>query len=677
MFELFRYLPAFAIYLPVGLAFTVADAFALTPSSSELLRSNVSIMLDSAKLDGGESFSKVLLSSPEWQHELLDSGLVSDAAASLRILYGIWKSDPTLASRIVDRQMATACALEGPGRKSGLDEMLPRYAFFTEKWKYGLLNNAYENLSTFERRYLAKGAQWAGLNTLASMEYQNEEVCLPAEKYTGACWYAAYETYSPFGDDIQGPLYYTPFMESWDSYAEIIRKVGGVCGSLSNFGAAAAIANGIPAVTMGEPGHCAYAVMISPGNWQPAYSLTWDRGMHTSFFSNTWGWHMLNTKAQEDMPGMRKSGDLRRLARYEISQKNIKAARETMRSARTSFPLDAANWAESIEILNATVGSEDDWRTLYKDILKHLAPISGEITFYFLKNGIYAKILPQGDRNEALRKNILLSYHQANTDWGLGRWDFGAALKYQLGLLSKDVDKQDAFMAEVFAIYAAKNIFTGDILAAQVERVGADQKRFQNFVATLGKSLASTREGEATDVIDTLAATLLPSAAKRGDKATFQFIGKLTAKNHKPLAISPEKFPGTLLSSGGTFSIQKPGNRWDTPSQHWGVIEEHGGSFHTDTTPATATVQLGDYGKLTGVVIVTRDSNIQRLNGAVLQTSMDGTTWTDVHTFENVSQIQRIDLAGKDISAAYVRVIQPAHGSIHFFKFLVYGHKLN
>lgn len=662
----------------VAAAFTVSSVPA-APASAEILRENISTLLASAKLEGGEKeeFSKAFLGAVEWQHELLDSGPVGDAEASLRILYGIWKSDTSLASRKVDRQMATACALEAPGRKFGLEEMLPRYEFFTEKWKYGLLNTGYAELSVFQRRYLAKGVQHTGLNSLQSMQYQNEEVCLPAEQYTGACWYAAYQLHSPFGDSIHGPQYYTPFMESWDNYAEVIKNVGGVCGSLSNFGASAAIANGIPAVTMGEPGHCAYAVMTSQGNWQPAYSLSWKRGMHTSFFGNTWGWHMLNTKAQEDPAAMAQSGDLRRLARYELAQKNVALARETIRKARTSFPLDAPNWAESIAILTESGGNDADWQTLYKDLIKTLAPVSGEIAFHFLKSDIYAKILPQGGEKEELRKNILLSFHQASTDWGLGRWDFGAALKAQLDLLSADMEKQDAFMAEVFAVHAAKNIFTGEILAAQVEREGEDEKRFQRFVAIIGKSLERTRDGEATDVIDTLAAKLLPSAAERGDKATFQFIGKLTAKNHEPLAINPEKFPGTLLSSGGTFSIQKPGNRWDNPSQHWGVIEEHGGDFHTDTTPAIATVQLGDFGKLTGVVIVTRGGNIGRLNGAVLQTSMDGTAWTDVHIFTNVSQIQRIDLAEKDITAAYVRVMQPAHGSLHFHKFLVYGQKQN
>ena len=169
----------------------------------------------------------------------------------------------------------------------------------------------------------------------------------------------------------------------------------------------------------------------------------------------------------------------------------------------------------------------------------------------------------------------------------------------------------------------------------------------------------------------------MPDAATRGDKEIFQYIGKLTAANYEAYPISPKPFPGMLLSSGGTFGIQKPGNRWDVPSRHWGVIEEYGGDFHTDTMPATATVQLGNYGRLSGVVIVTRGGNVGRLQGAVLEVSIDGENWTAVHSFDKVSQVNRIDLSDQKIDAGYVRVLHPTGPHLHFHKFLIYGDKKN
>lgn len=37
---------------------------------------------------------------------------------------------------------------------------------------------------------------------------------------------------------------------------------------------------------MGEPGHCAYTVRVARGQWKPAYSLSWKRGVHVRFYDS-------------------------------------------------------------------------------------------------------------------------------------------------------------------------------------------------------------------------------------------------------------------------------------------------------------------------------------------------------------------------------------------------------
>ncbi len=670
-------MPPSRILTPVLIALSSLLTWAV-PSANDLLKRKTGEIITEAKLDPKGKFAKALLASTEWQHEFLDSGPVEDPAKALKVLAEIWESDPALASDAIDRGMATACALESPRRKWTLTEVLPRYRFFTDKWDQGLLNMMYRDLSVFERRYLARGVQHTRFNTLASMQYHNDEVCLPSDKYTGACWYARWILHNPFGDSIHGPHYYAPFNNSWDNYAEIVRNVGGVCGSLSNFGAAAALANGIPAVTMGEPGHCAYAVMTKPGQWQPAYSLSWKRSTHTSFHGTSWGWHILVTTAQQDLEATRTSGDYRRLARHYSQKNNFTKAREVIALARQKQPAAWANWTLSAELLEKGKTIPADWKKLHADVLSHLAPLGGEIAFHFLHKHVYPKILDPKDLRQI--QKVLVSAHQALDGWGLGRWDFQRTLKDQLGLLGSDISAQDHFMAGLFAIHAEKNTFTADILGLQLERTKGDQKRFHAFINSIRKSLAkgsTSNTDQYKNVISTLARSVLPKAAAAGDKATFQAIGKLTAGVFDKNSVTPEKFPGILLSSGGTFAIQQPGNRWDDPSRHWGVIEEHGGDFHTNITPATATIQLGNYGDLTGVVLVTRNGQFARLVNAVLQTSIDGKEWTDVHTFKQHGRIHRIDLRGKKISAGYVRVIHEGQPSLHFNKFHVYGNKKN
>ena len=215
---------------------------------------------------------------------------------------------------------------------------------------------------------------------------------------------------------------------------------------------------------------------------------------------------------------------------------------------------------------------------------------------------------------------------------------------------------------------------------SRAARSGDDTERRQRNIAAIGKKLTDGDGDDYNAIINTLAKTILPDAARRGDKATFQYIGKLASKGYPAEPIIPKPFPGILLSSGGILSIPSPGNRWDNPVTHWGVIEEHGGKFHTIEQPATVTVQLGNFGRLSGIVIVHPASHYHRLNGAVVQTSIDGKEWIDVHTFTNVNQQeQRIDLSDKQIDAGYVRVVRkdPNDCFLHFHKFHVYGKKQN
>jgi hypothetical protein len=666
------------ILRPLLVAFCTSLAFA-APSADDLLITQTKAHLTKAKFDLNDGFAKALLSSKDWQHEFLDSGPVDQPSESLQILSALWLADPALATDSIDRSMATACALESPRRKWTIDDVLPRYQYFRDKWDQGLLNIMYRDLSVFERRYLARGVQHTRFNSLSSMQYHNDEVCLPSEKYTGACWYARWILHNPFGDSIHGPLYYAPYMNAWGNYAEIVRNIGGVCGSLSNFGAAAALANGIPAVTMGEPGHCAYAVMTKPGYWQPAYSLSWKRGLHTSFHGGSWGWHILVTTAQQDVKATRKSGDLCRLAKHYAGRNNFTQAIATLKFARQNQPENWDNWSLSVDILERSQLHRASWQSLHQDILNHLLPISGEAAFDLLHKKVYKSVLTPNYPEKT--KEVLASAHRALDGWGTGRWDFQRTLKEQLKFFDQDTAAQDRYMADLFALHAEKNVFTADILNLQLERTKNDPQRFQSFIGSISKSLAnnsSSNDGDSyKNVITTLARSVLPKAAASGDKATFQAIGKLTAGVFDKQSISPKKFPGILLSSGGTFAIQEPGNRWDDPSRHWGVIEEHGGDFHTNVTPSTATIRLGNYGDLTGIVLVTRGGQLQRLVGAKLQTSIDGKEWTDVHTFTKRSQVHRIDLRGKKISAGYVRVIDEGQPSLHFHKFHVYGDKKN
>ncbi|MFM7035907.1 MAG: discoidin domain-containing protein [Planctomycetia bacterium] len=644
---------------------------------ADLLRDRVAAIVAEAGLSGeADAFTKELLASEDWQHELLDSGPVAKPAETIRYLHAIWMFDPNVATDPINRGMATACALEGPGKPYGIDGMVARYAFFRDAWSEGLLNDLFGGLSVFDRRYLAAGVQYDEINAIESMRYQLEKMSLPADRYPGACWYAAYQVTNPFGDSIHGPHYYQPFRDCWGSAAETVRRVGGVCGALSNFGAAAAIANGIPAMTMGEPGHCAYTVMVRPQEWVPSYSLSWSRGLHHAFHGDSWLWHVYNTKAHASTAGARRSGDLRRLAERSMADGKPEEALAALRQARTEHPLDYENWLVSAKLLTATKAPSTAWQELHDDVLARLLPDFGEVAWTFLRDHVYPTILPAGDDAADRRQEMLLAFHRALKGWGADRWDLTSTIAQQMTMVSKDVLQQDAFTASVFKTHADQATLAPCVLEAQFNACGNDGARKQSFIRAITAGLVEDSSDDSTETTVVLARRLLPEAAASGDKETFQFLGRLASRGYAACAVAVEPFPGQLLSAGGTFSIAAAGNRFDDPSQHWGVIEEHGGYFHTDAKPAHATIRLGNFGRLSGVVIL-HGHHIGRLSGAVLQTSLDGENWKTVHTFTNPNPLERIDLQDRGIEAGFVRVLQENGPHLHFSRFLVYGEKRN
>lgn len=656
---------------------------AAAPTADELLRAETVALLETAQMTepSQAEFRSALLASSDWQHDFWDSGPIAEPAASLSVLFTLWQADPGLVERPIDRAMATAVALQGPVRNWDAGTLLKRYEFFRDNWERGFLNELYGQLPLFQRRFLANGVQHDRFNGLSSMEYCLEEVSLPAQDYTGACWYSPYLLNNAFGDSIHGPLYYAPFEGGWSSPAEMVRKVGGVCGSLSNLGASASIANGVPAVTMGEPGHCAYAVLDGEGGWTPAYSLSWQRGLHTTFFGGTWSWHVMTNEAFLKPEAGRQSGDLRRLARHYLAGGTFGKAKETIRTASARGPFDFQNWIDRAETLTTIKASESDWQILHNDVLQHLAPSYPEVAWDYLNKSVYPMVLPQGsdDRLARKRADIFLSFHQALNGWGESRWDLSNAITQQVKMVSEQAAQQDAFVLEIFRLHAAEGTLVPAVLEGHLPGLEKDQKRRSEFIVGLGKSLDGNKgdgEGYSETVIQ-LANSLLPPAAASGDKSTFQFIGKLASQYYPAIEDKTEPFPGVLLSSGGILTISRPGNRWDRPYQHWGVLEPRGGFFHTDAAPADATVQLGNLGRLSGVVITQPWGNHGRLNGAVLQASSDGQEWIDLHTFTEAKTVERIDLSDRTVDASHVRVHQPNGPHLHFNKFHVYGTKRN
>ncbi len=624
----------------------------------------------------GKEFFSVLGNDEAWLTDLLDSGPVKEPQRVLSFLHQVWLDDNTVQQHPVNRSMATACAL-ALGMNSRLEEdwMWKRYVYFRDSWKDGLLNQCYGDLATWERRYLARGPQYSSYSTAEAMTYLRDQICLPRAAYTGACWRAPYRGHNCFGDSVQGPRYYLPFRGLFSCDPEMAIEVGGVCGALSNLGTAAAIANGIPATSMGEPGHCAYAVQTQPGKWQPAYSLSWKRGMHTSLYRGTWPALTLDQACFEKLELVQKAGHLMRLSHWYEDQGNFAEASKTIQNATQLHPLHYGLWQDRAELGIRHKVDFSWWTAYHKDVLEYLAVSHEEPAWALLTSYAYKTMKP--DMTDSRYATLFFTYMKAFDDFGNGRWNIEGAWNWMLGQI-RNKNLQRKFERRLASEVITRPGIGAALLAWEKQRCGDDEQAWVDFQNWLVKRLAR-EEDNVDSIIRNLGRTAMPAAAKRGDRASYQAIGKLCSRLYKPKPTDGVKpFAGELLTEGGYLNISGIGERYDSPEQHWGILNMHGGALHTNSTETPwIEVRLGNFGRLNGLVIQNRAGGYQwRAGGARVLVSTDGDKWKQIAVLEGAKTFYRIDLTDSKPLAGWLRIERDGH-CMHFARILAYGKRVN
>ena len=226
-------------------------------------------------------FLRVFLQDPEWMQLYLRAGLVpTNTEVGLRVLADIWAVDGQAKDFRNYLSLATGIASSwGAGRNAPrvqLAEHHPspgkkcnpvwRYRFFKRSHQQEKLHPGFMKLQPWEIRFLVA----SGVDD-ASFQYCQDNINLPWEQYDGACWFANYKGGSDFGDSIHnGLLFYAPCSNDIGIVQKTVEQ-GGVCGALSTLGSIAAAARGIPSYTVGQPGHCAYAIRLKRGEWRGGF----------------------------------------------------------------------------------------------------------------------------------------------------------------------------------------------------------------------------------------------------------------------------------------------------------------------------------------------------------------------------------------------------------------------
>ncbi|MBQ2868537.1 MAG: hypothetical protein IJE88_00755 [Akkermansia sp.] len=633
---------------------------------------------ESAADEAGSKLMEIIADTPEWMNEFAFSGECVRPGMALSILKQIHQKHPKMLKQDMVRKIATATALEYAKSGWNQQDAVERASFYIKAWKQDRLNTVFDDLPMWERRMVCgcKGDNPYG--SLSSLQWLLENAHIPSNQYTGACWRCDYRLNNIYGDSIHGPLYYAPFETAMgDNRAQMTHYVGGVCGSLSHFGAFAALANGVPAMTAGEPGHCAFIVKVGD-KWTPAYSLSWERGLHWQVFRSVHRYSSLHAASElysaEQEKKTRNSNIWRVLAGVQADSGDLSSAVESYEKAAEAQPRNWMVWREWHELLEKSEASTvEQWNKLNNTLCSGLVPLYPELAYDFMAKGLANGMARKLGNDPGKLHKAFLKFWKSVDAMGPDRWNIEDLAGKQAAALGveKDTEKLCQFYADVLGAtvgnskYAPAVLNWGNKLSAKMDEKGAAAL----MKATI-KGIGSGADNMAPEERIKLLSSPLLAAEKSRDISAFNAIAKMVkATGHKnpDIKMPPfEPFSGKLASEKGLVWTSST-SQWDKPHEHPGLLTPEGGTFHTaKDTDAFLAVELPRQVYVTGVVVVGTPGNLHRCNNMKVQVSENGTDWKDVHDFGPCKQrVMRSDLGGKRPVAKYVRILRA--GGPEFF----------
>lgn len=374
-----------------------------------------------------------VLSSEDWLNGFLYSGRLDNAQEFLSLFMKIAAIDHAMPKDPVARKIAVAIAGEY-SRQNCYDDpkrVLRRYRFFAKSYRENALNSIFEELDYWDMRIVCgwlshNGSGW---DNETSLRWSRDNVKLPEWGYSGGEIHQLhYRLFSKGGDTVQGADYYKAYVPVFTgkngvNQAAMSYEVGAVCGGISHFGATGALANGVPAITMGEPGHCAFATRTN-NVWYANNSVSWKRSTHwTQTGEREWAFMI----AMQDAFGDRKNclAAMQRIALAKLFSKTKRAdsAEKMAIQAIETQPNNYLVWQEAVEILNKQKTQNPEiWQKLNDLAIEGFAEKYSNVAARCLQKLVYPQLMPLID-NDKKKVETLVSIWKKTEKHGPASWD--------------------------------------------------------------------------------------------------------------------------------------------------------------------------------------------------------------------------------------------------------------
>lgn len=656
-------------------------------------KAGLSDLKDVASRPMGGKLLETLSSDPDWLCNTMFSGPVDKLGRGLMYMETIFQASPQDMMEPISRRIATTAATEFAREGWDKEGMLARYNYYNTSYKEGKLNKAFNSLKYWETRFITGNREHDTWGSPQSLAWERDNVRLPLERYLDASSQLHYRMKNAFGDSVHGPDYLAPVRAAMGNITPLMhREIGGVCGACSHYGAYAALAAGIPAMTMGEPGHCAYTVRVN-NDWKKGYTIFWQHSMHKTFWNlHDWEFLILAQKLYEDRENTLVSDHLAAVADLLAARRFTRAAIECFNAATVVQPLNWPAWqAEAGFLKQKAPKNKANWTDLCLRVSNTMAENFHDAAATFLARYVYPQLLPLVPNLKERNKLFAAFFNKCN-DYGVHHWDIAPLLNAQFEGCRTDAEKLD-YMKTALSVLMSKPDYSGSVLAWGLDAAGRSageeegqknshmQEEFSKLIiSAMSHMRASKKDQNAT--WNGLGEAMC-AAENNNDERTFQAIGKLAMqkckKNFPKYKFKFKSFSGKVISTKGLIQTTHKLNDAAVRDGclHWGVLQKTGGSIPMPAGgDGSVSVKMDEGGQINGVVILF-DKPIEDGQNYTLETSEDGQNWskTNAEAQLNVS-VMRFDLQEHGINARYVRLVKAGsdkNSTTNLVGFYVYG----
>ncbi len=653
---------------------------------------------------GSERFVKAFLNDREWLEDFAWSGSfesggadAGDGALSVLALESLVFQDnerwvPFADGRFADnegRRFMTALALVFPDKEEDwYADVLDAYRATALAGR--LHKSAYSQSVWLWRFAVHQGHFTAGTDNMAAQQrHLDKFVNLPMREYGGTCWMIEYRSENCLGDSVQGPWYYKPWATAgeWPKrrYSQII---GGVCGELSKFGSATSNAHGLPSMTSGQPGHCAYTRRLTDGTWEIDYSVTGHTQMHLCFWKKH-PWQYSQAIEGTYAPSRDKRLDSERLLVLATLAEDKKAGNKLVeaffRRACNNLHTHYGAWLSYGNWVARTGASLDTMRTWARGCARGMK--TGRQPLWDILTPYFERLAKEKGKKELADELVYFAPLLRQSETKIQEEaDFGLMIKKWSEPIGSDLSLLTPVIKAILSAQYGTSHYFSQVLSWAGDLLMGNSGKSAVFIDILTDVVKEQSKGSGPVKLDL--GPLMLSASQSDNIESFRQIAALQNRL-QPFKGKGKRYPssdfgGELVSVEGLFKSSTTSG-WDHPENYARCIDDtpaQGNGFHTAKEKSPwAVVMLKGPTEVKGVVLENSCAaqNRGRQVPLELQVSEDGSEWTTAYRTEEVRETYRIDMRTQSLRARYVRVRRTPDAKedvYHFGKFLVYGRKL-